>query len=597
MRAIPFLPQNIQIRHKLMISYILVVFIPVLIVGVLLTQSLKRITLDHAIQQTVNNAEKMKKHAEDLLKIPIEISNKIYFDRNLKNLVDSRYDSLWDVVNAYHDYRDFEDFLRLYKEVSGIRFYSDNATLLNNWTFFRIDDATRNAAWFQEGLQNRGKNQWLYISDPTRSDMRYLSLVREIFFDNMTFCGLLVITMNPDNLADVVSQEPFDTFIVTDRNEVIAAKDSSSIGKSLEQIRLTGQFQSSAKDGLQDVQYLGRPAKAIMEPIEMENSKGRLRIISIIPTEAITKETKQVSDVAFSIILTSLLLSIGMILFFSGILSKRIRLLSKDIRMAAMGHLSRISIVEGKDEIGQLGRHFNFMTRSIKDLMNEVAEADRQKNDMLIKQKEIKLKMLANQVNPHFLFNVLETIRMRAHSNGDKEIANTVKSLGKLLRHNLEIGQEPVPLSEELLIVSSYLDIQKFRFGDKIDYTLPDPEETVGYTIIPMVLQPIVENAIVHGLENKEGKGTLTVRFEADDSATRLIVFDDGIGITAEKLESIGRMLEEPDDGAGRRIGLRNVHQRLRLLYGPEYGLQIESGPGAGTRVIIAFPAGGNVRV
>jgi two-component system sensor histidine kinase YesM len=591
-KSISYIAHNIQIRKKLILSYLLVVFIPVLSVGLLLSNSLKQITIGHAIQQSVNNAEKIKKRTEELLRIPTDISNQIYFDNKIKSLVSNNYSSVWEVVHAYKDYNDFDAFLKLYKEIAGIRLYTENVTLLNNWTLFKVDNATRSSQWYMDGLKNRGKIEWFYIPDVTHQNTRYLSLVREIFFDNMTFCGMLVVTVNPEYLLDTVSQEPFETLIVTGDENIIAAKDPSLVGKTLGHIDLTG-FAAETSTDIVDAKYKGKDAKIILENVTTDNSKNQFRIISIIPTETITAEARKVNVIAFLIIIVSLLVSIVMIFFFSNVLSKRIGILSRHIRRVALGDFTRTSVVEGKDEIGQLARHFNFMVRNIELLMSEVAEAHHQKNALVIKQKEIKFKMLANQVNPHFLFNVLETIRMKAHTNGENEIANTVKSLGQLLRHNLEMGQEPISLADEIMVVRKYLDIQRFRFGDKIDYNLPPPEETNDCSILPMILQPVVENAIIHGLENKLGKGTVTVRLEKGRKHLRLTVSDDGIGIELEKLQQLMRSLNEPDDESNHHIGLRNVHQRLQLHYGSEFGLAIESEPREGTKVTIHFPDNG----
>jgi two-component system sensor histidine kinase YesM len=591
-KSISYIAHNIQIRKKLILSYLLVVFIPVLSVGLLLSNSLKQITIGHAIQQSVNNAEKIKKRTEELLRIPTDISNQIYFDNKIKSLVSNNYSSVWEVVHAYKDYNDFDAFLKLYKEIAGIRLYTENVTLLNNWTLFKVDNATRSSQWYMDGLKNRGKIEWFYIPDVTHQNTRYLSLVREIFFDNMTFCGMLVVTVNPEYLLDTVSQEPFETLIVTGDENIIAAKDPSLVGKTLGHIDLTG-FAAETSTDIVDAKYKGKDAKIILENVTTDNSKNQFRIISIIPTETITAEARKVNVIAFLIIIVSLLVSIVMIFFFSNVLSKRIGILSRHIRRVALGDFTRTSVVEGKDEIGQLARHFNFMVRNIELLMSEVAEAHHQKNALVIKQKEIKFKMLANQVNPHFLFNVLETIRMKAHTNGEIDIANTVKSLGQLLRHNLEMGQEPISLADEIMVVRKYLDIQRFRFGDKIDYNLPPPEETNDCSILPMILQPVVENAIIHGLENKLGKGTVTVRLEKGRKHLRLTVSDDGIGIELEKLQQLMRSLNEPDDESNHHIGLRNVHQRLQLHYGSEFGLAIESEPREGTKVTIHFPDNG----
>jgi two-component system sensor histidine kinase YesM len=595
MKSIVLMMNNINIKRKLIISYLLVVFIPVLLIGIFLTYSLRQMAMNHATQQSINNVDKIKKRTEEVLKIPTDISSKIYSDKKLKSLVRSEYGSTLEVVMAYNDYTDFTDDMRLYNELSGIRFYSENQTLLNNWSIFKIDLETIDSPWFIDGLKNRGKIAWDYIPDATRQNNFYLSLSREIFYDDMSFCGMLIISLKTENLNSIVSQEPFETMILTDQDEIVAAKDVSLVGNSLKTLHLDKLFGNPDTGG--DIIYQGKPAKVITQTIQPEYSKNALRIVSIIPLESILGDARKITSVAFTIIFASLLFSILMILFFSGALSKRTRLLSKDIRMVALGDLSITSVVSGGDEIGQLARHFNYMVRSIENLMREVNEANLQKNSLLIKQKEITLKMLANQINPHFLFNVLETIRMKAHVNGEEEIANIVKSLGKLLRRNLEIGHDPVPLAEELNLVRNYLEIQKFQFGEKIEYVLPSNKEAEGLIILPMLLQPIVENAIIHGLENKIGKGRITVTLEKGIDTVRLIVADDGIGIEEVKLIHILQSLDKQEEEQEMRIGLRNVHQRLKLHYGPDYGLELISKPGFGTCVTMILPAGGDAHV
>ncbi|WP_025846088.1 cache domain-containing sensor histidine kinase [Paenibacillus ehimensis] len=592
MKWVTLKTNNIQIRKKLILSYLLVVFIPVLTVGLLLTESLKRMAVEHAVQQSINNVEKIKKRVEETLKVPTDISNKIYFDRRLKELLSRTYESNLEVYQAYSGFTDFNDYMQLFKEIKGIRFYTFNTTLLENWFIFQLDNRMEQQLWYKEALRNRGKTGWYYIPDETKRGEPYVSLVRPIYYSNMTYCGMLVITVNPASLQSIISQEPFETLIISEQDEVLVSKDQSFNGSLLEQLQLTD-LPDSEEIKVADTVYQGNPVKVIIQSIRPENSTNHLRVVSMIPLESILKESKSISYLAYSIILCSLLVTILFILIFSRALTKRIALLIRDIRMVARGDLKHNSMVQGSDEIGQLSRHFNMMVGSIDELMKRVDEAQRQKHALEIKQRDIQFKMLVNQVNPHFLFNALETIRMKAVVQEEGEIADSIKLLGKLLRHNLEIGDGPVPLASEIDLVRTYLEIQRLRFGDKLTYELPEPSQAEGVLMLPMLIQPIVENAIVHGLENKMGKGSVSIKLERGSQHFRIVVLDDGIGMDPQRCEALQEELQNTEEAPGQRIGLRNVHQRIRLHYGSNYGVSISSIPGLGTKVIIELPCGG----
>ena len=199
--------------------------------------------------------------------------------------------------------------------------------------------------------------------------------------------------------------------------------------------------------------------------------------------------------------------------------------------------------------------------------------------------------MLASQINPHFLFNTLETIRMQAHCKGEKEIAHVTKLLARIMRRNLETGNELVKLGAEIELVNDYLDIERFRYGDKIHYNINYQDDDVAdYMVLPLLIQPVVENAIVHGLESKQGEGSVNIEIYKDGGLLKIIVQDDGVGMSEGELNKVLSALNEIDDMPGYRIGLRNVHQRIKLFYGENYGLKIYSEVGKGTRVEILLP-------
>ncbi|MFD0693663.1 sensor histidine kinase [Paenibacillus sp. GCM10027628] len=587
---------NIRMKKKLIISFILVVFIPVGIVGALLTQSLRQTALNDAVQQTSNDVEKVKTRIGEILKMSIEISNKLSTDPRLEALVNKRYESNYSVVEAYREYREFEQYVRLYKEIANIRLYVDNPTLLNNWDYLQPEPSIANSEWYKATIKNSAKIGWYYIGDETKGDNAYLSLVRRVYFPNYRTTGVLVIDISRTELNGVLRQEQFDTMVIDGDGYIDAAKNTGLVGKRIRDFHIT-QEMLDKPSGTYQIDYNGETSKLIIESLIPDVSSNGLKIISVFSVQSIVKGANRISMFALSIIIMSLLIALVFIYIFSSLLSKRILRLSKQINKVALGDLHASSVIDGDDEIGQLSRQFNNMVGNIRELMEEVTESNRQKAQLELKQKEIKLKMMASQINPHFLFNALESLRMKIHLRGSADIADIVRVLGKLMRKSLEIRGGTITLGEELDMVRCYLAIQQFRYEDRLSYEIELDPASTEIQILPLIVQPLVENAVIHGIENKEEAGFVRIRTELQDDALYVTVADDGAGIPETRLNALISSLDDPEDGKNHRIGLRNVHQRLILTYGEQSGLRIVSRENEGTEIRFMIPIGGDSHV
>jgi two-component system sensor histidine kinase YesM len=283
-------------------------------------------------------------------------------------------------------------------------------------------------------------------------------------------------------------------------------------------------------------------------------------------------------------------MAILLIYYVSRLLTGRILHLSKHISKVASGNLEATLVIDGKDEIGQLARQFNHMVRNINELMSEVQESNRQKNAIQLKQNEIKFKMMASQINPHFLFNALESIRMKTLVRGQADISQVVRLLGKMMRKNLEVGNGMISLQSELETVSCYLVIQKFRYDDRLTYELHVDPRANPLQIPPLIIQPLVENCVIHGLENRIDGGMIRVEIRLEDHYLKVQVSDNGAGISKARIQEIIKMLDHNDDYETNSIGIRNIHLRLQLTYGPQFGLTLTSQIGFGTQISFAIP-------
>ena len=222
------------------------------------------------------------------------------------------------------------------------------------------------------------------------------------------------------------------------------------------------------------------------------------------------------------------------------------------------------------------------MTHRIQELMEQNVHEQEEK-------RKSELKALQSQINPHFLYNTLETIRMKARINKQYEIEELVKMLGKILRSSIQAGSKDMTIREEVELAEYYLKIQQYRFGERIQYQIYVEEGTERQKILPLLIQPLVENCIIHGLEGRADVGHIDVCVKRSGQNVVITVTDDGAGICGEKIAEIRRELAG-NRTKGEHIGICNVNQRVRLRYGEEYGVTVESIGGEYTRVEITLP-------
>lgn len=582
---------DMKIRNKLILSFVVVVFVPVAIVGIFLTGELRKFAFDNALEQAYQNVDRVKKRSTEVINVADDLSYRLSYDERLRNLANRQYESVYDVFVAYREYPDLQQAIRMYKEISNIRFYSDNPTMLNNWEFLYPKDEIRSTEWYRRAEDDIGVIYWDYIEDE-RDQKVYLSLIKGVDLGSKDNRGVLVINVNTGMLNTILSQEAFDTIIVDSSNNIVAANRPELYGKTLAEIEDASGAVYHASGSYESVIH-DEASKVLIEPLNTESGVNGLRIISIFSIDSIVADANRISKLAMTVIIISLLLAVLLIYSFSSLISNRLLRLSKHITKVGTGNLGVAMEIDGKDEIGQLSRQFNSMVGNVKDLMNEVQESNEQKRLMEQKQNEIKFKMMASQINPHFLFNALESIRMEAHLKGETEIARIVRLLGKMMRSNLEVGSGKTTIKDEIEMVQCYLDIQKFRYEDRLKYELQVDPEANRVRIPPLIIQPLVENAVIHGMDHKEEGTSIRVRVTASEGKLHVMTEDNGAGISLDRLQMIYGYLNDTDEKDGGRIGLRNVHVRLQLTYGPEAGLIIYSEPGIGTRIEFSIPTGG----
>lgn len=281
--------------------------------------------------------------------------------------------------------------------------------------------------------------------------------------------------------------------------------------------------------------------------------------------------------------LLMLLVVVLTIVSVTGIISP-IQDLSQVTERVSQGDFSVRAHVDTDDEVAVLAESVNSMTESIEELVQKIKEDER-------KMRRADLRLLQEQINPHFLYNTLDTIVWLIEGHDSDKAVNMVMSLSEFFRLVLSKGREYITIREEEMHIKSYLEIQQVRYRDILEYEIRIEPELYQYKILKLTLQPLVENSLYHGIKYKRAKGTILVSGQLIDGKIHFKVQDNGIGMEPEELEKLRKEIVKPCKDTEKGFGLANVNERIRMNFGSEYGMHIESTAGEGTCVEIVIPA------
>lgn len=305
-------------------------------------------------------------------------------------------------------------------------------------------------------------------------------------------------------------------------------------------------------------------------------------VVGVSYVEELLKNNVETTRIYVISAMMILLVATALAFFLSNEITKPIKALGESMGEVEKGNFDQVALeIRGEHEIARLSGSFHIMIQKIKNLMEQNVQEQRLK-------RKSELKALQAQINPHFLYNTLDSIIWMAEWGKTKEVVTMTSSLAKLLRQSISNQNELVRVEEEVEYTRSYLTIQKMRYKDKLEYDISMDAAIMDVKVPKLILQPLVENAIYHGIKYKEGKGTLLVEGSCTEQEIVLKVTDDGIGMEEEKLLKIFEKKETTMRKNG--VGVQNVHERIQLYYGKAYGLSFFSVPGQGTTVEIHIP-------
>ena len=582
---------NVKMHRKLQIMYLVVFLAPMLVISIFLSQKVYITLSNWERNQAEQNLRQAENYFNSILLDIGELSDRLYANETLLKIINTEYSDGMVVYEDYLNLNFLDDYVRSVKVVKDIRFYVDNETLLNNSYFNLTTPSMRSLDWYKRAVDLGGKIFWTVKHDDIRG-RTYFSLVRSIWdIRTKKFIGVLSINLDTDKVISFINTQQFETLICMDGTIIFSLSDSLRF--------LRPYFIDEDKKGfdyVEKVRWQGDVSSALVRNFSpLRGLYESFQIVYVIPRHQLVAITKQVLLFSGSVIGVGLIFSLFFIMLFSKYISDRVCIIRNEMQKVVQNNFKIDNTIGGTDEFSEIYAALFETTQNIKTLIDEVYKRKVEQEQLVSRQNDIRFKMLSSQINPHFLFNTLETIRMKSLANNDRDVAQTIKLLANILRHNLEVIHREVPLLSELDVISNYLDIQQVRFGDRISYDIICLCDVRDIYVLPLLIQPIVENSFIHGLESKVKGGFIYITISTEKKDTNEIlcieIKDNGNGIGEEKLRLINeKLMVDSIEDISSSIGLINVQQRIKLFYGMEYGLSIQSIEGIETRITIKLP-------
>lgn len=481
----------------------------------------------------------------------------------------------------------FNTILKSREDIRNIGIVQKDGVMLINSGYQAInpDLDLSTQEWYTNAVDNY--NQYCLTSSHVQHVIKgqrpwVITLSREIhnFYGTGNSDGVVFIDLNYNAIIDLCDQNS-----IGDKGYVFILDQDGNIVYHPSQQQLYNELQTENIDTVMnadsDIVVTGEGDDEKIYTLSHSETTG-WTIVGCVNMAELLKDSREANNIY--VMTAIVLVAIAMILssFIARSITLPIQKLRDSMKKVQEGDFKAADVViPSQNEIGSLTTSFNAMTHRIEELMEENVKEQEQK-------RKIELKALQSQINPHFLYNTLDSIIWMAEGKKYEDVVLMTASLARLLRQSISNEDETVLIGQEIQYVKSYLTIQKMRYKDKLEFEINVDPSINSVHIVKLVLQPIVENAIYHGLKYKESKGLLTVTGYQKNQNAVIEITDDGVGMEEETLNHIFEKHKVNYRSNG--VGVYNVQKRLCMYYGKEYGLHYESEPGHGTTVTVTIP-------
>lgn len=569
------------IQKKLLFGYGFFVLLPIFVICGFFLQRMVDSTLTYTENQDRMYFEQTVNSVSSLIRKNLALADSAASSYELVDYVSATHDFRPDEIATYMDYnRIYNSYLTKFPITSGslsqMSIYTTNPTILTDNVFLISQKQNPMDPEIRKELLRAGGNNVLLDPIVLGRDA-YLAIGKQIISrETDAVQNLLLIRVSESELSGLIANADQATFVLNENGTVISTNRKAHLGKQAQEVEsLQKVLEHKAEAPLREPNSI-----SFYQSVE-EASGVRWEIISVVSKEPLLRKTGEVVALCLGLCLISIVGAVAFLLLLSKTLTDRLKLLIRYANGFHGGEDKPDVKMDGQDEITELYRDMSRMMDTINGLINGVYRLD-------IERKNAEIKALQAQIDPHFIFNTMESVRMRLWKNRDFETSEIIQKFALLMRKSMEWDDDMVTLRQELELVKAYLQIQQFRFGSRICYEIQVDPALYNCRIPKFTLQPLVENAIRHGLEPKQGAGRLEISCEIRETEFSVFVRDDGVGMDSEKMESLSRSTTSLPEQAD--IGTQNVNRRIQLLFGAAYGLKFQSRLNGGTAVEVRLP-------
>ena len=556
---------GIKLRYKLAIFYSLFCFLPVMLLFWLSFLQMRSIIDDKGKMNLQSYLQQSVSSMDRTLDVYNSLSDYIAFDRTLAEVFSMEYGT------PYEQYEQLtqkvDPILRTASYFHGgmqqITIYTDNGMVKHDTTVAPVSEIEE-TDWYQKTLEHPGLNWFANYQEETLFSARKLAFsgARE---------GVNILYMDVDYQKLFT---PYAETLISECGLYITDQDGKLV---FEESRFSGKNQNYDLTYSEFLEQRDRGSTDYIILCEQSNTTG-WTVWLYQPVGLAGEAMRPIGVMAGVTILICIFAAVLAYFITSGMVSSRIERLTHFMQEVQEGSMDMQMESDDRDEIGMLYRGFGSMMKRIRTLINEVYLSK-------ITQKEAELKALQAQINPHFLYNTLSLINWKALAAGEEDISRMTLALSTFYRTALNRGRNVLQVETELSNTRAYLEIQSMLHDGDFDYEIEAQTEILQCESLNLILQPLVENAIHHGIEEKtDGRGKITVRGWKEDNCVWFMVEDNGVGMEQEVADKILTM-------ESKGYGVRNVDERIRLCYGEKYAMKVESVVGKGTKMTIHFPA------
>ena len=569
---------DFTIRKKFYIFYVVCVLIPLIVTDSVVFLTTAKFDRERREHEMSNIASAVEYSLSSMIGNAGEIANSIYTNRDFEEFLSKRYTNSAEYVAAYQDFLSrtlLENALGMNSMIFTL--YTDNDTVVNGGRVNTLDKIRNTESYLRLNEEAKSKGLFFVYDDSSSKitrERRIIYLQRLDFYDAETE-KYLKIEFDYGSMVRTIKNMNYDNEVLICEGDRILLSNGQYGSYGSEFQRLDNATMREAYE--HTISLYGTELTIYVKPVEnsfLISIRNELPIILLL-------------------LAANVIFPFWFVQIFNRSFTKRITELSRVFKSVDSDHLIPMPCEDGKDEISSMIRNYNRMVERTNGLIETVYKNKIREQEMLVGRKNAELLALHSQINPHFLFNVLESIRMHSILKKENETADMVAKLAVMQRQYVEWGSDSVSILQEIEFVKAYLALQKYRFGERLNYDIEVERECEDFKIPKLTIVTFVENACVHGIESKSSPGWIFVRIVRQGEGMEIEIEDTGSGMPEDKIAKLQDNMRNANiemlKGGG-RVGIINACVRLKMVTENRVEFRVEGEEGVGTTVTIRIP-------